>query len=503
MASNPLFELIQSLSPSEKGYIKKTAFSLREGMPIYIQLLDAISKQTIYDELKIRDKFSDVLSSKNFFKCKNDLYNLILKKLAQYHEDKTIEIKLKNLLSQGIILHKKGLYELAINQYDKVLKLALENEELLVALEVYQKLLSIYYAGRLGVTFPHNKALDELNKKLFKEKDVYNLQTRIAEILFSDHLSEKDILKEVENILCNDKLKEINDQDSFISQWGAKCVKSHAYYLLKKFDKANKCNKLQLEFLRLNHKVSSKEPMRLVKHINNYINGKFNVSAYDEIPELLKELKDIKINKTLYKYIEPLQYSCLYIHQLSYYTQTGDFESGIKVLPEINNWFEINKTKVSDYFLMLFYSEAFTIHFGLKDYKKALQFLNLLINNKTEFRKELQLSVKFYYIILHFELENHDLVSSMLKSLERYIFKYFPHLEQELKTSKWLPQNIETVFNKKSLAKQSKELYQLIKSEQKDEVWNLMYLPFLMAWLKANFKPGSFSSHYSMFFQKK
>lgn len=501
MVSNQLFDLIKALSPSEKGYIKKQSFVSSNQLPFYIKLLDAISKQKSYDEKALLKKFKTDLNPKNISKYKNDLFHLILKRLTQFHEEKTIELKIKNLLNQGIILHKKGLTDLAIPQYQKVLKLALEYEEHTVALEVYQKLFSIYYAGKMGTEFPYLKEFEILGETVAKEASMYVLQTEIAEILFGDHMTEEAKVQKVRTTLSAPELLNISEDDSFISRWGKMCVESHSYYLLKEFDKGEESNKNQLQFLHEHFKIADKDPMRLIKHMNNLINSKFNVSAYEEIPPLLIEFENAKVKNSLYNYIEPLRLSCLYLHTLNYYLQTGEFTVAQERFPDIETWFEENKEDVSDYFLMLFYDAAFIINFTSKNYKKALEYVNLLVNSKSSFRKELQFSVKFYYIILHFELGNNDLVTYMLNALYRNIHTHTPHLKQDSENSILLRKELENVFDRKGLKAAAESLYTKMSNRSADEVWNLMYLPFLLSWLQASFKEKDLAFYYGAYFK--
>lgn len=502
MASHQLFDLIHSLSPAEKGYIKKTSFGAQDQTPAYIQLLNAIAKQKTYDEKAILIQLKTVLNPNKISKYKNDLFHLILKKLTQFHEEKTIELKIKNLLNQAIILHKKGLIELAIPHYEKVLKLAIEHEELTVALEVYQRLLSIYYTGKLGAKFPYLKEYEKLNDSITKEKTIYLLQSRIAEVLFSDHLTLESEISEVKNILAHPFLQEVKEDDSFISRWGKMCIESHSYYLLKEFEKGDLNNKLQLDFLNENEKIVAKDPLRYVKHLNNVINSKFNISAYSEIPGLLEEFKNLKIGNRIYNYVEPLRMSCLHLHTLNYFLQTGDFKAAQEQFPEIEKWFSANEKEVSDYFTMLFYDAAFLINFTSKNYKKAIKYVNLLVNSKSNFRRELQFSVKFYYIILHFEMGNTDLVSYMLNSLYRTIHKHIPHLKEDSETLVWLKKELENVFDKSSLKSAAESLYEKMVQRESSEIWNLMYLPFLLSWLQSSYQEKDLSYYYAAYFKK-
>ena len=106
--SSLLFDLIQSLTVSEKRYVK--VFTARyKGDKNYLRLFDAINKQEVYDEAALLKKFRKEKFTRQINYTKNSLYNLILKSLQAYH-DKSIETQLSDYSQQVEILYHKGLY---------------------------------------------------------------------------------------------------------------------------------------------------------------------------------------------------------------------------------------------------------------------------------------------------------------------------------------------------------------------------------------------------------
>ena len=70
--STELFQLIKSLSKSEKRYFKLTS-SLQSGEKNYMKLFDAIEEQTEYDEDAIKSKFKTETFIKHLPSEKNHL----------------------------------------------------------------------------------------------------------------------------------------------------------------------------------------------------------------------------------------------------------------------------------------------------------------------------------------------------------------------------------------------------------------------------------------------
>ena len=88
MSSHTLYDLISSMTMSEKRYFK--LFSSRHVIGDsndYIHLFNAIDKQKVYSEDKLR-KASFV---KNLSQEKNYLYRLVLKSLNAYHSNEAAQ----------------------------------------------------------------------------------------------------------------------------------------------------------------------------------------------------------------------------------------------------------------------------------------------------------------------------------------------------------------------------------------------------------------------------
>ena len=77
--STELFQLIKSLTKSEKRYFKLSS-SLQSGEKNYLKLFEAIELQNEYDEEAIKEQFKAETFIKHLPSEKNHLYNLILKR---------------------------------------------------------------------------------------------------------------------------------------------------------------------------------------------------------------------------------------------------------------------------------------------------------------------------------------------------------------------------------------------------------------------------------------
>jgi len=94
-----LFILIKLMSQAEKRYFK--IFSKRHVIGQknnYVVLFDIIDKLDKYDEKRLLAKLKKKQLSHNLSMCKSQLYNLILKSMRNYYDEKSIDRILTNSL---------------------------------------------------------------------------------------------------------------------------------------------------------------------------------------------------------------------------------------------------------------------------------------------------------------------------------------------------------------------------------------------------------------------
>jgi hypothetical protein len=141
MPRDQLFGLIKSLTPHEKGYIRRMAFVHQQsGENNYLRLFDAIDQQKTYDEAALRKKLEKDQLMKNFPGAKNYLQNVILRHLESY--DASPQNEVRSLVNQYSILRRKGLTTLGHKLLHRALQICEKNEFDILKVEVLHFLLS-------------------------------------------------------------------------------------------------------------------------------------------------------------------------------------------------------------------------------------------------------------------------------------------------------------------------------------------------------------------------
>ncbi|MBX7182440.1 MAG: hypothetical protein K1X82_10030 [Bacteroidia bacterium] len=89
-----LFELIKSLSPSEKGYFRKWASSGFDdsGSASYLKVFSALDEMKVDDDEILSRKTKTTISKLHL--SKNYLFSSLLQSLGQFHQENLVQIGL-------------------------------------------------------------------------------------------------------------------------------------------------------------------------------------------------------------------------------------------------------------------------------------------------------------------------------------------------------------------------------------------------------------------------
>ena len=208
-SSQDLYSLITSLSKSEKRYFRLFT-SIQGGKKNYMSLFEAIDAQEEYDESALKEKFAGEKFVRQFNVAKKYLYDLIMKSLLAYHQDSTVDGKIKELLRMVEILHERGLDEQARKSVAKAVELAEEHQKHTLLLEAlsWKRTLEIddaknerdvqeFYSGQF-------KAVKDLMNNLEYQKLYYRAWVLTRGNLVMD----ERVLDEVQSITNNPLLQD-------------------------------------------------------------------------------------------------------------------------------------------------------------------------------------------------------------------------------------------------------------------------------------------------------
>lgn len=144
MTEDHLYQLIKSLTGSEKRYFK--IFSKRHVIGEknnYTLLFELIEASKEYNEETIKATLKGKINTQNFAVEKNYLYNLVIKSLNSFHRENGSDFGIRNLLLSAEIMINKSLFKQSLKILKKAKKIAEKHQKHYFLLEINDLLLKI------------------------------------------------------------------------------------------------------------------------------------------------------------------------------------------------------------------------------------------------------------------------------------------------------------------------------------------------------------------------
>ena len=447
-ASTELFQLIQSLNPTEKRYLKKwLSFSAATGKGKMIELFNLIVKQSRnsrdpssspqqirpladggkeYNESQLKQQGN--YSNQQIADLKRILYLNLLYGLDDYHAARTIAGQLRRLLSYIENLFQRGLYDQSQKILCKAKKLAYQYEEHIYLLEILNWERKLMRTKNLsGVNNEQLKNLKQEGTTIVKKySSEYKYEWDYISLLnyHYRHVTErhpgkiKSLRQWKNNLYVGNKSKAASFKELLYHN-----SSNVIYYALKnEHEKGSHYLKKNLELFRSNPvQIQANEQIYLITLVN-FCLTLLPAKQYDEVYENIQLIKQIS-PKT--EHTSNLKFIWLCQIETDYYNVTGQFEKGaqLEYIAQLGSRKFENKIPNTKIF-NLYYSLAY-LFFGNENYSKALKAINLILNHLTSdnIQVDLQCRARLFAIIIHYELGNLDLLDYFIKSTHSFLLK--------------------------------------------------------------------------------
>jgi len=466
MAKTVLFDLIKSMTMSEKRYFKVRATNhvLGESND-YISLFDAIDSMKAYDEDKLRSqKFVKNISAE-----KNYLYRLILKSLNQFHADASVKAKLYQLLQNIEVLYQKGLYDQAIKLVNKADKLAEQNELFAqhlsvkeIEFELRSKKFEYSTAERvLGDAKVIANQLGELNKIQALASELYELRLGLGASRSKEDVNAFEKIVTKKNKLSDSKFSRFELYQNGID----------LTYLNFRGD-----IKKELPVAERMTILYESNPHLIEFSILGYVSSLFNlINIYKESgkPKLADQALDkleACLNKTEVKSSNATSARVLLyvsILRLEQFLKGNKFTAAKHWMIKQNVELEKLSHFIAKPQLYQFRFLTAKTHFVNGDYRFALKdTLEVINDTKFKSREDLLSAVRLLNIMTHFELNNDLTVEYVSEQVAGYLKKKKRYFKLENELIRFI-QNRNLVSKDEKL-KDFKQLKQRMKEIRKD-----------------------------------
>jgi hypothetical protein len=440
-ASDELFQLIKSMSASEKGYFKKnTQFGESRKQNNYLKLFDAIEDQARkaeakYDETEVRKRFRGQTFINQLNNTKRYLHSLILKSLRDYHKSKSVNLRSRNDLDEIEILIQKGLFDQAQKKVEQLKIHADRYEDILTSITLRNYEESILNRIQITRNRPHDWENLFQEKKELINKVLYNNEYRSLEralLIINGKVGltrEAKVMDELREFARNPLLENDSKANSFDSKFRFNQINAIIQLHLLDYEKQAQFFKKNIELIEANPfllEAFYKEYYPVALH--NYINARILGKSFDDVPEYIEKLKvssgDTKAQQARVFYFAAHDESAYCIH-------TGSFKKGLELVPEIeHNLSELATVINPDHQVILNYNLA-VLFFGNEEFEKSDLWLDKITRQGHHVASEdVQSFARILQILNHYELGNIMFLTHLVSTAQRffkkkkYLFEY-------------------------------------------------------------------------------
>ncbi len=429
--STELYKLIKSLTKSEKRFFKLSS-SLQSGDKNYLKIFDFIEKQSHYDEQDLKNEFKGETFIKHLPSEKNHLYKLILKSLRAYYSEQSVNSTLKQEIKNVEILYNKALYRECEKFVVRAKSTAEKYEKFYYWFELigWEKRLleSAYEAGEFSTDLDKLVAEEEMVIAKLRNLAEYTIIYSKINLIFRSggftrNAKERSQVKEIADYYL------IKGKNTAISTKAA----SMCYYIKGLCAATNRNYDDSFQFFNRTREILDGNPLIKQDSGQRYVMTLFHLlrcyidnKEFEMAENLIRDIRALPDRKGFNSVdISVRIFGNVSSQEMVLLHAKGEFQKCVEMIPAIEKEQKSYGEKISkEMELVLTYNKACS-YFGIGEYKKALQYLNEVLNdNEQNLRQDIYSFARLFNLVIHYELENYDFLDYVVKSTNRYLSKH-------------------------------------------------------------------------------
>lgn len=417
-----LFDIIKSLSGSEKRYLKLS--SEFRGDSNYTRLFDCYERMRTINESIIQKEFKGEAILNQIHVTENYLYKAILKCLRNFHADSSVEFEIKNQLNDVEILYRKGLYQQCKSILGHIEKTALKFENHFVLMEVYNWYGELRQVMEDIKSFPNHMDIyqNELNS-LNAHKNIIEYKKISRDMFFNMRREDKDQMREIEKIILSSSLQSEAKATTFRSKLSFYQLHGEYQTLKGDLEKAISLQQRVVLLLESNPHQIQRKPLFYLNSMNNLATGLIKIKQYSEAIRAIEKLRASTKTFGIKNSIDwqTKLFTITSSLELDLYIKSDDLTKGIELIPHIQA--ELERLKSIDPVDELRFGFAFaSLFLGNKKYKESLRWINKLLNNPDkELLPDIYCCARMFQLIIYYETKDWEMLPYAIINTTRYL----------------------------------------------------------------------------------
>lgn len=431
--TDALFELIKSLSKSEKRYF--TLYSLRHVIGNenkYMQLFEAIENQKEYNENALIKKFKDEKFSRRLGVAKAYLYEMILRSMNEYHVQSSTEAEVRALLGNVAFLYRKGLYDAAMKIALKTKKLCV-NSELLhfipIIISWQKKILEMeFFADAPGNTLKEIYSEEtEVIEKLNNINNYWLLQARLYQHHHQQGIARHPNDIDTISVVFNDPLvKNENEAQCFESLLLLYKIYATYFFITRDVTNCYNYSKKLTVLIESRAELINIDPLTYIYAINNLLNTTGMLGKTEEKSIYLQKLYQLMQSATLKKWqtVQIKLFEAYHYHCMHTCVSEGDFEKALPLVANVEQGLKYYKNKIDKVGKIMLCFYCFHSCFGAGKFIQAHEWLHKIIDDENAtLRRDIFRFSKILTLLTAYEINDKEILKNTLKSVYGFLYK--------------------------------------------------------------------------------
>jgi len=422
-----LFELIHSLTPSEKRYFKlyATGISGREDS-VYLKLFNAIDAMEEYDEALIKKQFAGEKFVKQLWVTKNYLYEIILKCLTQVTRENSPSTHMYAGLMAAEILFDKGLHEQSYQVAAKIEEKAKAYENFTMRDQVTElQSRALVKNSDLEAIVRNADAQQDVLLKRLKEIRLKKIAFSIFRLVLAEPAAASARKSAILSLISELRKEKLRPGDSAIARYYYYSALTFYHSFLSNKKERIRCAQLVVDALESNPHIIELFPHHYAAAINNLCNAFQAIGDFGKAAERLKKLKAIYQTEhiALKKDAQFYALSCILNTELLLAVNHHDFTGLDALHQEVKQLFEeygdsLNPENTIELQLNLSHALFLAGHLA-----GAQNHLRDIVNNASSKRNssDTYLSARILLLMAHHDLGDHHFLDKQADALLKYL----------------------------------------------------------------------------------
>lgn len=424
-----LYQLIKALTAAEKKHIRININKFHPTKTSKNSLLfNSLNQQDKYTPELVKDAYEKEGYTTQFLSAdRNQLYDLVLTNLSDFHKKKTIEIQLNEGYQNAIMLFEKKLFQQALKEINRIIPLAEQ-------LESHATLINFYHLQQRILKIQNR--LQEAIQSIQKQKLLWDAQKRVNDYIELHYQSialrielakvrSSENVQRLQEFMQDPLLKiELPKHLGFLEQFHYLEIYCNYYFIRDNKQLELKSNQALVDLYNQYPIFKKNEPLNyLVFHTRILaIQRNLNPTGFLEALVVYRALS--KEFQKQQKQAESIIFIFSYNYELDFYIQHQFWKDGKKVVPIILKGLKKYQAFIEAQLQITAYYRIAYLYFLNAEYAHTVDILDKVINDfPSNLRPDVYGFSLIVRIIAHYEMGNLRLIPYLIKTAAYHLKK--------------------------------------------------------------------------------